>query len=84
MKDYTKSVLKRYEQAPHKKPQLLPHQHTTPTYGANVQYENDPDSSDSLDKAGTKMVHGVIGALLFFARATENKPLCALSTIASQ
>ena len=74
MKGYIKNVLERYQHAPPKKLQLSPHQHTEPTYGAKFQYAKDPDISDSLDKAGTKWVQGIVSVLLFYTLAFDIKP----------
>ena len=59
-------------------------QHREIIYGAKEQYaHNDIDTSPPLDAAGIKWCRGVIGALLYYARAVDNKLLMTLSTIAA-
>ncbi len=44
----------------------------------------DTDTSAPLDDAGVKRIQGIIGALLYYARAVDNKLLATLSAISSQ
>eukprot|EP00804_Cyclotella_cryptica_P014874 CCRYP_020376-RA/>CCRYP_020376-RA protein AED:0.41 eAED:0.41 QI:0/0/0/1/0/0/2/0/185 len=53
-------------------------------YGAKEQLLPDKDTSPPLDAAGIKRTQGIVGSLLYYARAVDNKLLVALSTISSQ
>eukprot|EP00804_Cyclotella_cryptica_P018740 CCRYP_007222-RA/>CCRYP_007222-RA protein AED:0.44 eAED:0.44 QI:0/0/0/1/0/0/2/0/167 len=44
----------------------------------------DKDTSPPLDTAGIKRIQGIVGSLLYYARAGDNKLLVALSTISLQ
>jgi hypothetical protein len=64
------------------KPQHSPHKHRPITYGAKAQLSNDDeDTSPPLDAAGIKRVQRIVGSLLYYARAVDNKLLCTLSAI---
>ena len=84
MKGYIKSVLKRYQHTPPKKPQLSTHLHTEPTYGENFQFAKDPVGSDPLNESITKSLQCIISVLLIYSLAVNNRIICALSTIALQ
>ena len=53
-------------------------------YGAKEKLTPEDETSLPLDNQGTKRVQGIIGALLYYARAVENKLLIGLSAIVSQ
>ena len=53
-------------------------------YGAKEQITPEDDTTPPLDSQGTKRVQGVFGALLYYARAVDNKLPVGLSTIGSQ
>ena len=64
------------------KPQQSPHKHRPITYGVKAQLSNDDkDTSPPLDAAGIKWVQRIVGSLLYYARAVDNKLLCTLSAI---
>eukprot|EP00804_Cyclotella_cryptica_P003921 CCRYP_016106-RA/>CCRYP_016106-RA protein AED:0.11 eAED:0.25 QI:0/0/0/1/0.2/0.16/6/0/1395 len=67
-----------------RKPQHAPHKHREIIYGAKEQLLPDNDTSPPLDAAGIKRIQGIVGSLLYYARAVDNKLLVALSTISSQ
>eukprot|EP00804_Cyclotella_cryptica_P025032 CCRYP_015948-RA/>CCRYP_015948-RA protein AED:0.28 eAED:0.33 QI:0/0/0/0.75/1/1/4/0/587 len=46
-------------------------------------YTPDKDTSDLLDDNGIKRIQGIVGALLYYARAVDNKLLYTLSDIGS-
>jgi hypothetical protein len=84
MVGYITDVSTRFGHPDSIKPEHSPHQHREIIYGANEQYtNNDIDTSPPLDKAGIKWCQGVIGALLYYARAVDNKLQMTLSTIAA-
>ena len=64
------------------KPQHSPQKHYPITYGSRTQLEtDDDDTSQQLDAAGIKRVQGIVGCLLYYAQAVNNKLLCTLSAI---
>ena len=71
---------------PHpRKPQHLPHKHRCIVYGAKAQLVvNNVDTSPPLDAKGIKHVQSVVGCLLFYACAVDNKPVCTLSSIGTK
>jgi hypothetical protein len=66
------------------KKQLSPHKHHNINYGAKEQYTHTTPPSPALDKKGVKDVQEIVGALLFYARAVDNKLLVALNAIGAQ
>ena len=66
------------------KPQLSPHKHREIVYGAKQQFSQAADDSAKLDAAGIKRVQRIVGAILYYARAVDNKLLVGLSAIGSQ
>ena len=84
MKGYIAKVLLKYGHPIPKKPQLSPHKHREVIYGAKEQLAPEDDTSPPLDRQGTKGVQGIVGALLYYARAMDNKLLVGLSAIGSQ
>ena len=71
----------------HKSPnkyQISPHKHREIHYGAKVQVAPEEVDSPSLDAKGTKRVQDILGALIFYGWAVENKVLLALNTIFTQ
>ena len=65
-------------------PQLSPHKHREVIYGAKEQLAPEYDTTPSLDSQGKKRVQGIVGALLYYVRAVDNKLLVGLSAILSQ
>ena len=68
---------------PHK-PQILPHKHREITYGANPQMAHTEDTSPPLYEAGIKRIQAIVGAVLFYGRAVDNKLLVTLNFIGTQ
>ena len=66
------------------KPQLSPHKHREIQYGAKIQTAIDVDSSPPLDAKGIERVPQIVGVLLYYARALDNKLLVALNAIGMQ
>ena len=52
-------------------------------YGAREQTLTDADTSTPLDADGIKHIQGIIGSLLYYAHAVDNKLLAILSAISS-
>ena len=84
MKGYVAKVLLKYGHPIPKKPQLSPHKHHEVIYGAKEQLAPEYDTTPPLDSQGTKRVQGIVGTLLYYTRAVDNKLLVGLSAIGSQ
>ena len=83
MNGYINEVLLKYKHPKPLKPQHAPHAHRPIVYGAKEQLLPDEDASPPLDANGVKRIQGIIGSLLYYARAVDNKLLATLSTISS-
>ena len=83
MTGYIKKTLIRFGHTPPNKPQLQPHPHTVPTYGATIQYAKHIDQSSKATKEQQKYIQQVIGVLLYYGRAVDSTILVALSSLAS-
>ena len=82
MDGYIQDVRTRFGHPDPIKPQHSPHKHREIVYGAKAQLITDEiDDSPSLDAAGIKNVQGIVGSLLYYARAVDNKLLCTVSAI---
>eukprot|EP00804_Cyclotella_cryptica_P024748 CCRYP_001721-RA/>CCRYP_001721-RA protein AED:0.42 eAED:0.42 QI:0/-1/0/1/-1/1/1/0/149 len=84
MQEYIANVLTKYVHPHPKKPVLLPYKAATISFGTKVQYNAEPDCTPALNNAGVKRVQGIVGALLYYAHAVDNKLLHALSKIGTQ
>jgi hypothetical protein len=85
MDGYINEVLIKFDHQRPKKPQQSPHKHRKIIYGAEAQLQNiEIDTSPPLDATGIKRVQAIVGCLLYYARACDNKLLCTLSTISTQ
>ena len=84
MKGYIDKVLLKYNHPFPKKPQLPSHKHRKISYGNKEKLAPEEDTSPPLDIQGTKRVQGIVGALLYYARAVDNKLLVDLSAIGAQ
>ena len=84
MDGYVEAVLRKYGHIKPSKPQLSPHKHRPIVYGSKGQDTPEEDTSAKLDDEGIKRVQGIVGALLYYARAVDNKLLVGLSAIGSQ
>ena len=85
MDGYIADVHTRFNHPNPRKPQHSPHKHRRIVYGAKSQLIADEvDSSPLLDAKGIKHVQSVVGCLLFYARAVDNKLLCTLSSIGTK
>ena len=84
MKGYILKVLLNYGHPFPKKPPLSPHRHKEIAYDAKDQLAPEDDTSPPLDSQGKKRVQDIVGVLLYYARAVNNKLIVGLSTIGSQ
>jgi len=83
MPEYIERAMVQFMHNPLSKPQLQPHPHTKPVYGAKVQYAMPTDNSEPATKEEEKFIRQVIGTLLYYARAVDSTLLIALSALAS-
>ena len=84
MKKYIHNLLVKFDHPQPLKPQLSPHKHRAIQYGAKVQKALEEDTSAPLPVTGIKRVQGIVGALLYYARAVDNTLLVALNAIGTQ
>ncbi len=84
MHNYINDLLLKYNHPKPRKPQHSPHAHHEIVYGAKEQTLPDADTSAPLDSDGIKCIQGIIGSLLYYAQAVDNKLLETLSAISSQ
>ena len=70
--------------SPPAKPRLSPHKHHKITYDAKEQHTHVALPSPKLDPKGVKHVQEIVGALLFYGRAVDNKLLVAINAIGIQ
>jgi len=83
MPGYIEKALLRFGHPNPTKPQLQPHPHTIPTYGATIQYAKPLDDTLPATKDDQQFIRQVIGVLLYYARAVDSTLLVALSALAS-
>ena len=84
MKGYIDNVLLKYGHTKQNYPQLTPHKHHGIKYGAKQELSPADYTSPTIDSAGIKNIQAIIGALLYYARAVNNKLLVYLSAIDDQ
>ena len=84
MKGYIAKVLLKYGHPRPKKLQISLHKHREVIYGAKEQLAPEDNTTTPLGSQGTKRVQGIVGALLYYARAVDNKLLVGFSAIGSQ
>ena len=82
MPGYIDKVLHRYQHTPSPKPERSPHQHTEPAYGQRIQMAP-IDNTPPLDPKTTKRIQGIVGSLLYYARAIDNTILTAINEISA-
>jgi len=66
------------------KPTHSPHKHQIPYYGAKQQYAPTPNLSQVLSSTEQMKIQMLVGALLYYARAVDNKLLVVLGSIVTQ
>ena len=84
MDGYIAKVLLKYGHLIPKKPQLSLHKHREVINGAKEQLTPEDDTTAPMDSQGKKRVQGIVGALLYYAQAVDNKLIIGLSAIGSQ
>jgi hypothetical protein len=84
MPGYIFNVCTRYKHLMHTKCKLSPHKHCKVIFCQTTQLTHINPYSPPLSKEGVKRIQGIIVALLYYARAVDNKLLATLSTLNSQ
>ena len=84
MEGYIEKVLLKYGLTKPTHTQLTPHRHREIKYGATHKLIPAEDNIPALDAAGVKRIQAIIGALLYYAQAVDNKILVVLSVIGSK
>ncbi len=84
MPGYIFNVCTRYKLPTPTKRQLSPHKHCEIIFGQTTQLTHVGSYSPPLSTEGVKRIQGIIGALLYYAHALNNKLLPTLSTLSSQ
>jgi hypothetical protein len=83
MPGYIENALIRFGHKKPDKPQMQPYPHTTPTYGATIQYAKAVDTSLAATKAEEKVIWQEIGVLLYYGRAVDSTIITGLSSLAA-
>ena len=78
IKNYIKNLLLKWGHTIPSKPQHSPFCHTPIIYGTKQQFTHSPYASPPLNATGVKRVQAIIGALLYYGRAVDNKLLVVL------
>ncbi len=66
------------------KPRRSPYKCLPIAYGAKAQLMPEADTTELLDYHRKRQVHEIVGSLLYYARAVDNKLLVALSATAAR
>jgi hypothetical protein len=83
MPDYLSTLPLKFKHPQPAKPWLSPYKCLPISYSAKLHITPDPDSSVLLDASRKCHVQEIVGSLLYYARAVDNKLLVALSAIAA-
>jgi hypothetical protein len=84
MPGYIDNLLIKFKHPWPSKPRLSPHACLPIAYGAMTQFAPDNDASALLPEDRKQRIQEIVGSLLYYARAVDNKLLVALSAIASR
>ena len=82
--DYVNNALARCQRILPGKPELTPYEHSVPTYGDKVQYEQEVVTADTLDKKEINTIQKIVGNFLYYNIFTNNIILPDLSDIAAE
>jgi hypothetical protein len=83
MPGYINKVLHKFQHRKPTRPIFQPHKHAEPTYGAKIQYAEEPDENRKLNKDEITEIMQIVGSLLYYARTIDSTLLVALSDIVS-
>ncbi len=85
MPNTIKDICLKYGHTLPTKPQHAPHKHCKIVYGAKVQLSPEEDTSALLLYAASiKHIQGIIGSLMYYTQAVDNKLLMMLSSLGAQ
>ena len=84
MPGYIDNLLLKFKHPCPTKRRLSPHACLPIAYGATTQFAPDDDSSAVLPEDRKRRIQEIVGSLLYYARAVDNKLLVALSAIAAR
>jgi len=84
MPGYIKNLLIKFKHPRPTKQHLSPYKCLPISYGAKAQLTPEADSLELLDKHCKRRIQEIVGSLLYYARAVDNKLLVALSAIAAR
>ena len=84
MPKYLQTALLKFHHPVPKRSQRAPHSCAKPTYGAQVQYAQDDDSSSLLPAKTINLVQQIVGTLLYYCIAVDPTMLTTLSSITVQ
>jgi hypothetical protein len=84
MPDYIENLIIKFKHPRPTKPHCFPYKCLPIAYGAKAQLTPEADTSDLLDNHRKRCVQEIVGLLLYYAQAVDNKLLVALSTIAAR
>ena len=81
---YIANLLLKFGHKAPNKPQLSPHRQRESIYGSKEQFVAEEDTNPKLTDAGIKCVRSILGALLYYARAFNNRRILEISLIGAQ
>jgi hypothetical protein len=84
MPDYIENLRTKFKHPRPTKPRRSPYKCLPMAYGAKAQLIPEANTSDLLDNHRKCRVQEIIGSLLYYTRAVDNKLLVALSAIAAR
>jgi hypothetical protein len=84
MLGYIFKICTRYKHPMPTKRQLSPHKHHKIAFCQTTQLTHIDPYSPPLSTEGVKRIQGIVGALLYYAHAVDNKNLATLSALSSQ
>jgi hypothetical protein len=84
MPGYIDNLLIKFKHPMPSKPHRLPYKCLPIAYGAKAQLTPEADMTDLLDDHRKRRIQEIVGSLLYYARAVDNKLLVALSAIAAR
>ncbi len=84
MPGYIDNLLIKFKHPRPRKPQFSPYKCLPISYGAKTQLTPESETSELLDDSCKHRIHKIVGSLLYYAYAVDNKLLVALSAIAAR
>ena len=82
--DYIANLRVKYDHPDPIIPKHSPYKHTPIIYGSKVQYATKDGNRPPLDADGILRVQSIVGALLFYGQAVDNKLIAELSKLGKQ